>query len=345
MGCLSCLFSKAELTEPLPKAESSPTRPEPTRAKYDPGLQYSPREASKYGEQQLQNADTPQKSQGGLLAAPGPQRSRAGSRMGTQMSSVHDAPSDDDSHLRVSGNAVNHTNTHCSSADDLVKPRKERSEKKEEKEKEEKKEKEKDRSEKEKDRDKEERKGSGATISLPVTGEEWRQWKNNIACSDYAILNTLGRGAFADVRPVSSLVVLPPLNSQPQVPRLRAIVSLSVPLQVVLGRHKQTNKHHALKVVYLNKPGLKEKHVAVLQREGTYLRKLQHKNIVRCLKVYQSPHQWVFVLEYLKGGMLLNDLAKVSSPVQQTPSVTVPAHSACVHSKPPLHMPRALHVA
>lgn len=84
-----------------------------------------------------------------------------------------------------------------------------------------------------------------------------------------------------------------------------------LPLQVVLGRHKQTHKHHALKVVYLNKPGLKEKHVAVLQREGTYLRKLQHKNIVRCLKVYQSPQQWVFVLEYLKGGMLLNDLAKV----------------------------------
>lgn len=80
---------------------------------------------------------------------------------------------------------------------------------------------------------------------------------------------------------------------------------------MVLGRHKQTHKHHALKVVYLNKPGLKEKHVAVLQREGTYLRKLQHKNIVRCLKVYQSPQQWVFVLEYLKGGMLLNDLAKV----------------------------------
>ena len=64
-------------------------------------------------------------------------------------------------------------------------------------------------------------------------------------------------------------------------------------------------------MVYLNKPGLKEKHVAVLQREGTYLRKLQHKNIVRCLKIYQSPHQWVFALEYLKGGMLLNDLAKV----------------------------------
>jgi serine/threonine protein kinase len=81
----------------------------------------------------------------------------------------------------------------------------------------------------------------------------------------------------------------------------------------VLGKHKTTGKHHALKVVYLNKPGLKDKHIAVLQREGTYLRKLQHKNIVRCLKVYQSQQQWVFVLEYLKGGMLLNDLAKVRS--------------------------------
>jgi serine/threonine protein kinase len=82
-------------------------------------------------------------------------------------------------------------------------------------------------------------------------------------------------------------------------------------MQVVLGKHRTTSKHHALKVVYLNKPGLKDKHIAVLQREGTYLRKLQHKNIVRCLRVYQAQHQWVFVLEYLKGGMLLNDLAKV----------------------------------
>jgi serine/threonine protein kinase len=54
----------------------------------------------------------------------------------------------------------------------------------------------------------------------------------------------------------------------------------------------------------------------VLQREGTYLRKLQHRNIVRCLKVYQAPQQWVFVLEYLKGGMLLNDLAKVRSSLR-----------------------------
>lgn len=131
--------------------------------------------------------------------------------MGTQMSSVHDVPSDDDSHLRVSGNAVNPTITHCSSVDERIEPRKERPEKEKEKEKESVKERERDRSEKEKDRekdkekerdkdrDKDDRKGSGATISLPVAGEEWRRWKDNIACQDYAILNTLGRGAFADV--------------------------------------------------------------------------------------------------------------------------------------------------
>ena len=105
----------------------------------------------------------------------------------------------------------------------------------------------------------------------------------------------------------------------------------------MLGKHRTTSKHHALKVVYLNKPGLKDKHIAVLQREGVYLRKLLHKNIVRCLKVYQAPQQWVFVLEYLKGGMLLNDLAKVRDRATE---LCEPAHlprsrsSTCVLSAP-----------
>lgn len=33
-----------------------------------------------------------------------------------------------------------------------------------------------------------------------VNGEDWRKWKDNPASKDYTILNTLGRGAFADVR-------------------------------------------------------------------------------------------------------------------------------------------------
>ena len=76
--------------------------------------------------------------------------------------------------------------------------------------------------------------------------------------------------------------------------------------------HKQTGKRAALKVVFLNKPGLKEKHLAILQREGNYLMKMAHRNIVKCSKIYRAPNQWVFVMEHLKGGMLLNDLAKVS---------------------------------
>lgn len=42
-------------------------------------------------------------------------------------------------------------------------------------------------------------------------------------------------------------------------------------MQVILGVHKTTKKQHALKVVYLKNPTLKESHITVLQREGTYL--------------------------------------------------------------------------
>ena len=192
------------------------------------------------------------------------------------------------------------------------------------------------------------------------TGDDWRRWKDNPANKDYIILNTLGRGAFADVRcnagsseaapmsrycAASAAVRMLSFSVQRRVIQLLARIQRSATaacvchettllrlLQVVLGKHRQTQKQHALKVVYLNKPGLKDKHIAVLQREGVYLRKLQHKNIVRCLRVYQAPQQWVFVLEYLKGGMLLNDLAKVRPAVQHLPwtcSTRKLARTAC----------------
>lgn len=271
-----CCGSKNDLTEPLPP----PT--EPIRKKPDPSLVYNVPEDVKYAEPPYHktNNDSATKPPSDLLAAPGPQRSRDR----TQMSSPLEAQSDDD--LRVSGKALsynnrgvataattsqNHIQTHThSSVEDHRESHSERPEREESSQT-----RRRERSEKE---DRRRESSSATNVATASSGEEWRRWKDNPACEDYVILNTLGRGAFADV---------------------------------VLGRHKQTNKHHALKVVYLNKPGLKEKHVAVLQREGTYLRKLQHKNIVRCLKVFQSTNQWVFVLEYLKGGMLLNDLAKV----------------------------------
>lgn len=51
-----------------------------------------------------------------------------------------------------------------------------------------------------KDEEKEKDKEKNASQSGPP-GEEWRRWKDNPANKDYIILNTLGRGAFADVRP------------------------------------------------------------------------------------------------------------------------------------------------
>jgi hypothetical protein len=52
-------------------------------------------------------------------------------------------------------------------------------------------------------------------------------------------------------------------------------------------------------------------HGMTLKWFGSALQTLQHKNIVKCSKVYKGQAHWVFVLEYLKGGMLLNDLSKV----------------------------------
>jgi hypothetical protein len=48
-------------------------------------------------------------------------------------------------------------------------------------------------------KDEEKTKGSAHSQAV-IAGEEWRRWKDNPACKDYTILNTLGRGAFADVR-------------------------------------------------------------------------------------------------------------------------------------------------
>lgn len=45
----------------------------------------------------------------------------------------------------------------------------------------------------------EEAKSKQVTTQATSSGEEWRRWKDNPAGKDYAILNTLGRGAFADV--------------------------------------------------------------------------------------------------------------------------------------------------
>ena len=53
-----------------------------------------------------------------------------------------------------------------------------------------------------------------ASSSQPVgtssggNGEDWRRWKDNPANKDYVVLNTLGRGAFADVRLSSALLCM-----------------------------------------------------------------------------------------------------------------------------------------
>lgn len=203
MGFLCCLNSKTDLTEPPTPAH------ETERRQRGPGLQYNVPEDVKYAEAPVKY-DQPyrtsdgmgsSKQQSDLLAAPGPERSRDR----TQMSSPQDAASDDD--LRVSCKALTHTHTQCSSTVD------ERSEvirgegarerdARESRDRERAEQREREREAKQRERD--ERKSSA---SLSVSGgDEWRKWKDNPATDDYVVLSTLGRGAFADVRPSSRLM-------------------------------------------------------------------------------------------------------------------------------------------
>lgn len=195
MGFLCCLNNKTDLTEPPTPAH------ETERRQRGPGLQYNVPEDVKYAEapvkydQPYRTSDgmggSSSKQQSDLLAAPGPERSRDR----TQMSSPPDAASDDD--LRVSCKALTHTHTQCSST---VDERSEaiRGEGARERDARESRDRAEQREREQKQRERDERKSSA---SLSVSGgDEWRKWKDNPATDDYVVLNTLGRGAFADVR-------------------------------------------------------------------------------------------------------------------------------------------------
>lgn len=203
MGFLCCLNSKTDLTEPPTPAHEIERRQRTSSAHYDVPEDVKYSEAPAKYDQPYRTSDGvgSNKHQSDLLAAPGPERSRDR----TQMSSPPDAASDDD--LRVSCKALTHTHTQCSSTVD------ERSEVirsdgarerevRETRDRERAEQREREREQKQRERD--ERKSSA---SLSVSGgDEWRKWKDNPATDDYVVMSTLGRGAFADVRPPCDLV-------------------------------------------------------------------------------------------------------------------------------------------
>eukprot|EP00890_Picochlorum_soloecismus_P004623 jgi/Picsp_1/5161/NSC_02524-R1_calcium calmodulin-dependent protein kinase type iv-like len=106
--------------------------------------------------------------------------------------------------------------------------------------------------------------------------EGWaKHWDDHPAHEDWDVIKDLGSGSFS---------------------------------KVVLCRHKREKIYAALKVVFLDSPGLDGETKAMLSVEGKLLLSLDHPNIVKCSEILESPKALVFVLEYLGGCNVLDGI-------------------------------------
>lgn len=80
--------------------------------------------------------------------------------------------------------------------------------------------------------------------------------------------------------------------------------------QVVAARSNETGRRVALKVVFLDNPGLKKEHADVLRAEVVIMKQLKHTNIVRFDNIiYDSVRkQLVIAEEILLGGTLTDEM-------------------------------------
>lgn len=92
--------------------------------------------------------------------------------------------------------------------------------------------------------------------------------------------------------------------------RPRAAVALAC-AQVWRAVSREDDAVHALKVVFWGDPDVKEHHQKILKKEVQILRELDHPHVVRLLEAQDSPMCLILVLEYLKGGGLLEQLYEV----------------------------------
>lgn len=132
--------------------------------------------------------------------------------------------------------------------------------------------------------------------------EGWQRWDDHPAQRHWEVLKDLGSGALS---------------------------------QVVLARHRVTGDLAALKVVFLESPAVADdpEHLAILQRESDLLGMLEHPNIVECRDVFRSPRQLVLVLEWLRGGQVIDRLHELGLQYseQQAAQVFVQVAHAVAH--------------
>ncbi|KAL3154387.1 hypothetical protein ABBQ32_013863 [Trebouxia sp. C0010 RCD-2024] len=118
--------------------------------------------------------------------------------------------------------------------------------------------------------------GDAYDLTLP----SWMVWSDHPIRQQYDVVMDLGEGSFA---------------------------------QVVLGRQKDNHaKFAALKVVFLGNPELEADHLSIMRNEAEFLLKLDHSSIVECYDVIDNGKQMVLVMEYLRGGALLDDLHHIA---------------------------------
>ncbi|PSC73234.1 calcium calmodulin-dependent kinase type IV-like isoform A [Micractinium conductrix] len=99
----------------------------------------------------------------------------------------------------------------------------------------------------------------------------------------------------------------------------------------------------ALKVVFLQSPAVVDdpEHLELLKRESDLLGMLDHPNIVECKDVVRSPRQLVLVLEWLRGGQVIDRLHELGLQYseQQAAAIFVQVAAAVAH----MHEYRVLH--
>ncbi|GAB4817123.1 hypothetical protein N2152v2_004169 [Parachlorella kessleri] len=146
--------------------------------------------------------------------------------------------------------------------------------------------------------------------------EDYYRWSDHPARQQWEVLKDLGEGAFAQV--VSGGQSDQGRHGGGELTGAdemwRGDERLLQPAQqpaagtVVLARHRETGELAALKVVFLQSPAVDPDHLKIMMREAELLPLLDHPNIVECRDVIRSPRQLVLVLEWLRGGQVIDRL-------------------------------------
>lgn len=147
---------------------------------------------------------------------------------------------------------------------------------------------------------------------LTITADDgvWnRPWDSHPARDEWTELSTLGHGSFS---------------------------------KVVLAEHKRDKKRvAALKIVFMDDPGLSEGTKRLLVQEGEMLSEFHHPHIVSCLGKLPSREILIYELEYLEGCTVLDGIYYLRNTYSEKDAAQIIAQVvdavAYIHDKGVIH--------